>query len=97
MPLNTLNSLKTLGIKAMKNPAEISILVACEREDEVRSRFAAMGFDAWSCDLEASANPDNKKHIRGDVFGVIASKKWDVMIAFPPCFESANAPGTQTS
>lgn len=50
--------------------SNISILVACEESDEVRSRLSDMGFDAWSCDMQPSRNP-NAKHFQGDIFDVI--------------------------
>ncbi len=61
----------------------IRVLVACEESDEVRSRFEAMGFDAWSCDLQPNRNP-NAKHFQCSVFDII-NDGWDCMIAFPPC------------
>ena len=62
---------------------QLRILIACEESDEVRGRFEALGFDAWSCDLKPNRNPD-AKHYRGDVFDVI-NDGWDAMVAFPPC------------
>ena len=59
------------------------ILIACEESDEVRGRFEALGFDAWSCDLQENRNP-NAKHYQGNVFDII-NDGWDAMIAFPPC------------
>jgi hypothetical protein len=59
------------------------ILIACEESDEVRGRFEALGFDAWSCDLQPNRNP-KAKHYQGDVFDII-NNNWDAMIAFPPC------------
>jgi hypothetical protein len=59
------------------------VLIACEESDEVRSRFEAYGFDAWSCDLQPNRNP-KAKHYKGDVFDII-DEGWDAMIAFPPC------------
>ena len=61
----------------------MKILIACEESDEVRSRFEALGFDAWSCDLQPNRNP-NAKHFQCSVFDVI-NNGWDAMIAFPPC------------
>ena len=63
--------------------AGFRVLVACEESDEVRGRFEALGFDAWSCDLQPNRNP-NAKHYQGDVFDII-NDGWDAMIAFPPC------------
>jgi hypothetical protein len=59
------------------------ILISCEESDEVRSRFEKLGFNAWSCDLQKSRNP-NAKHYQGNVFDII-NDGWDAMIAFPPC------------
>src|SRR5690606_1952148 len=63
--------------------AGFRILIACEESDEVRSRFEAYGFDAWSCDLQPNRNP-KAKHYQGNVFDII-NDGWDAMIAFPPC------------
>lgn len=62
---------------------KIKILIACEESDEVRSRFEAKGFDAWSCDLYQNRN-EKAKHYQGNVFDII-NDGWDAMIAFPPC------------
>jgi hypothetical protein len=59
------------------------ILIACEESDEVRSRFEALGFDAYSCDLQPNRNP-KAKHYQKDIFEVI-QLGWDAMKAFPPC------------
>jgi hypothetical protein len=59
------------------------VLIACEESDEVRGRFDALGFDAWSCDLQENRNP-KAKHYQGSVFDII-NDGWDMMIAFPPC------------
>ena len=59
------------------------ILIACEESDTVRSKFEALGFDAWSCDIQPNRNPE-AKHYQKDIFEVI-KYGWDAMIAFPPC------------
>ena len=58
------------------------ILVACEFSGTVRDAFAALGHDAWSCDLLPTEAPGN--HIVGDVRAVLGDG-WDLMIAHPPC------------
>lgn len=58
------------------------VLVACEFSGVVRNAFAALGFDAWSCDLLSTESPGN--HIVGDVVPLLTDS-WDVLIAFPPC------------
>lgn len=67
------------------------VLVACECSGTVRDAFAALGHDAWSCDLK----PASGRHIQGDVikfldgrlheYGMIGVEPWDLMIAHPPC------------
>ena len=49
----------------------------------MRGRLEKMGFNAWSCDLQANRN-SNAKHYQGSVFDII-NDGWDAMIAFPPC------------
>lgn len=64
------------------------VLIACEFSGTVREAFAAKGHDAWSCDLLPSDMPG--QHIQGDVLEVL-DKKWDLMIAHPPCTYLSNA------
>jgi len=60
----------------------VRVLVACEFSGTVREAFAALGHDAWSCDLLPTERPG--KHIQGDVLPHLADG-WDLMIAHPPC------------
>ena len=62
----------------------MKVLVACEYSGVVREAFAKKGHDAWSCDLLPTDQPSDK-HIQGDCLEVIASQKWDMIIAHPPC------------
>lgn len=59
------------------------VLVACEFSGIVRESFRKRGHDAWSCDLL----PTDKtgQHYQGDVLDLIYKRKWDLMIAHPPC------------
>ena len=57
------------------------VLIACEFSGTVRDEFAALGWDAWSCDLLPSEKPGN--HYQRDVREVLHG--WDLIIAFPPC------------
>ena len=59
------------------------VLVACEFSGTVRRAFRALGHDAWSCDL-LSAEDYSSYHIEADVLNVL-ERKWDLMIAHPPC------------
>jgi hypothetical protein len=56
--------------------------VACEFSGVVRDAFAALGHDAWSCDLLPSETKGN--HYQGDVREILGWR-WDLMIAHPPC------------
>jgi len=58
------------------------VLVACEFSGIVRDAFAALGHDAWSCDLLPTERPG--QHIQDDVLSVL-DRGWDLMIAHPPC------------
>jgi hypothetical protein len=58
------------------------VLIACEYSGVVREAFAALGHDAWSCDLLPSLQPGN--HIQGDAVSVLGDG-WDLLIAHPPC------------
>jgi site-specific DNA-cytosine methylase len=59
------------------------VLVACEFSGVVRRAFAALGHDAWSCDLLPSED-NGLFHLRCDVLMVLC-EGWDLMIACPPC------------
>jgi hypothetical protein len=68
----------------------MNVLIACEFSGVVRAAFAALGHDAWSCDLLPSEMPG--QHYREDVISLIYGdghnvplNVWDLMIAHPPC------------
>ena len=64
------------------------VLVACEFSGTVRRAFRERGHDAWSCDL-LPAEDGGEHHIERDVRDVIRLqneyRRWDLMIAHPPC------------
>ena len=62
----------------------MKVLIACEYSGTVRDAFRSLGHDAWSCDL-LDCDGDNEYHFRGDVLDILDAKKWDLMIAHPPC------------
>lgn len=66
-----------------------SVLVDCEKSGIVREAFKARGWDAYSCDLEDTEIPG--QHIKGDAIEAAHSRKWDLVIAHPPCTRSANS------
>lgn len=58
------------------------VLVACEFSGVVRDAFIRMGHTAISCDLLPSESPG--PHYQGDVRDIL-NKRWDLMVAHPPC------------
>lgn len=62
----------------------MNVLIACESSGEVREAFRALGHDAWSCDL-LPADDGSPYHIQGDALDAARSRKWDLLIAHPPC------------
>lgn len=61
----------------------MKVLVACEFSGIVREAFRKRGHDAWSCDLLPTEIEGH--HLQGDVLKLFDYKKWDMLIAFPPC------------
>lgn len=61
----------------------MKILIACEFSGVVRSAFAALGHDAWSCDLLPTEIEG--QHYQGDVRDML-SDHWDLMVAHPPLY-----------
>ena len=64
------------------------VLIACEMSGRVRDAFAALGHDAWSCDILPTESPGN--HYQGDVLDYL-NEGWDLMVAHPPCTYLSNA------
>jgi hypothetical protein len=68
----------------------VRVLVACEFSGVVRRAFAALGHDAWSCDLLPSEDRSNR-HIVGDARALL-DDEWDLlMVAHPPCTRLCNS------
>lgn len=66
------------------------VLVACEFSGVVRDAFAALGHDAWSCDLLPTETPG--KHYQRFLEDIIGSgREWDLIIAHPPCTYLCNS------
>lgn len=68
----------------------MKVLVACEFSGTVRRAFAALGHDAWSCDL-LPADDGHSNHIQGDAIAAVYSENWDLLIAHPPCTYLTNS------
>lgn len=66
----------------------MKVLIACEYSGRIREAFAALGHDAWSCDLLPTEQPG--QHIQGDVRPLL-QQPWDLVVAHPPCTHLANS------
>lgn len=66
------------------------VLIACEFSGIVRDAFAALGHEAWSCDLLPSELPANNRHLLCDARSVL-DEGWDLLIAHPPCTYLCNS------
>lgn len=66
------------------------VLIACEFSGIVRRAFAALGYDAWSCDMRRAEDGSNR-HYTGDVRDILYDG-WDMLIvAHPPCTRLCNS------
>jgi len=61
----------------------MKVLIACEFSGIVREAFTALGHEAWSVDLLPTEIPG--RHVTGDALEEAYGKRWDLMIAHPPC------------
>jgi hypothetical protein len=66
------------------------VLIACEYSGRVREAFRARGHDVTSCDFEP-AEDNSPHHYQGDVFDLLKTEQFDLMIAHPPCTFLTNA------
>jgi len=68
----------------------LRVLIACEFSGVVRRAFAALGHDAWSCDLLPAEDGSNR-HFVGDARDHLLDG-WDLlMVAHPPCTRLCNS------
>ena len=63
----------------------MKVLVACEYSGKVRDAFLARGHDAYSCDLLPADDGKTERHYRGDMFDIVNSGNYDLVIMHPPC------------
>jgi len=61
------------------------ILVGCEESQAITIALRKLGHEAFSNDLLPCSGGHPEWHIQGDIFVAIASRKWDMIIAHPPC------------
>lgn len=69
----------------------MKILIACEESQTVCKAFRALGFEAYSCDIQECSGWHPEWHIQGDALIEAYSGKYDLMIAHPPCTYLSNA------
>lgn len=84
----------------------MKVLVACEESQAVTIEFRKLGHEAYSCDIEPCSGCRPEWHIQGDVLPLLNGncsfatvdgavhtivRKWDMIIAFPPCTKTSNA------
>lgn len=82
----------------------MKVLVACEESQRVCIAFRKRGYEAYSCDIQEPSGGHPEWHILGDAvratyaggFQTMDSKlhyvkKWDLIIAHPPCTYLSNA------
>ena len=62
----------------------MKVLIACEESQAVCIAFRNKGHEAYSCDIQECSGGHPEWHIQGDVLAQL-DKKWDMMIAHPPC------------
>lgn len=67
------------------------ILVACEESQAVTIAFRERGFEAYSCDIQDCSGGHPEWHIKSEVSYHLASDKWDMVLAFPPCTDLASS------
>ena len=63
----------------------MKVLVACEESQAVTKEFRKLGHEAYSCDLIPCSGGHPEWHIQGDALEEANSRKYDLMVAHPPC------------
>lgn len=66
------------------------ILVACEESQAVTVELRKLGHEAYSCDILPCSGGHPEWHLQEDVIPLL-KRKWDMIIAFPPCTYLSNA------
>lgn len=84
----------------------MKILVACEESQAVTTELRRLGHEAYSCDIEPCSGGYPEWHVMEDVIPILDGKcnfktadgkyhaicrRWDMIIAFPPCTYLTNA------
>lgn len=89
--------------------AHIHVLVACEESQAECRAFRALGFDAYSCDIQPCHGSHPEWHIHGDVTPLLHGvtqfttqdgqvhhvDRWHLIVAHPPCTYICRASAVQ--
>jgi len=67
----------------------LKILVGCEESQAVTKELRKLGHEAYSCDLLPASGGYPEWHFQDDIFKIINSCYWDILICFPPCTDLA--------
>lgn len=85
---------------------QMKVLIACEESQRVCTAFRELGHEAYSCDIQECSGGHPEWHIHGDALPLIngrctfttmdgithtIGRKWDLLIAHPPCTYLSNA------
>ena len=68
----------------------MKISLACEESQAVTKEFRLLGHEAYSCDILPTSGNNPEWHLQQDVTSLL-NKKWDLIIAFPPCTHLASS------
>lgn len=69
----------------------MKVLVACEESQVVTIELRLKGIEAYSCDLQPCSGGHPEWHIQGDAIHQLWNRKWDLVIAHPPCTYLSNS------
>jgi len=81
-----------LSLRCSAPTGRLFVLVVCERSGIVREAFNAFaGVIAYSCDTASAEDGRHDSHLQMDAFEAIKWRKWDLVIAHPPCTRLCNS------
>lgn len=63
----------------------MKVLIACEESQAVCIAFRERGHEAYSCDIQECSGGHPEWHLKMDAKEALYFKKWDLIIAHPPC------------
>lgn len=69
----------------------MKVLIACEESQTVCLEFRKRGHEAYSNDIIPCSGNHPEWHLQMDARKALYSRKWDLVIAHPPCTRLANS------